>query len=189
MTSCPTACPVSQGSDKPPPPILRYGTRPSTDRAVRAFPWRSRDHVGRPRQGRSCIHPEYRGALRIEHQPPLDLQGRAQARTSGYSAPARRPRTRENGLWVFRYVASISLNLHSPHPKAPMRCMPFGRFKPRTISSRTRTLRRRYGQSLRIFYALGTPHFPDLRVITRARPPFTCFGDVQVRSPRSPRSR
>ena len=49
VTSCPTACPVSQGSDKPPPPILRYGTRPSTDRAARVFPSGSRDHLWPPR--------------------------------------------------------------------------------------------------------------------------------------------
>ena len=92
----------------------------------------------------------------------LELRRDTEAVISGLLSPARRPQIRQSCLGVFRYVASIPLSLHSPPPKAPMRCMPFGRLKSPTISSRTRTLRRRYGPSLRIFYALGTPHFPEL---------------------------
>ena len=68
VTSCPTACPVSQGSDKPPPPILRYGTRPSTDRAVRVLPRRYRDNRGPPRLWWSDIHPDIGPVSRIDHQ-------------------------------------------------------------------------------------------------------------------------
>ena len=68
VTSCPTACPVSQGSDKPPPPILRYGTRPSTDRAVRVLPRRYRDHLGPPRLWWSDIHPDIGPVSQIDHQ-------------------------------------------------------------------------------------------------------------------------
>ena len=46
----------------------------------------------------------------------MELQGCAQARTSGYSAPARRPKFRESCLRVCRYVASIRLSLGFPAP-------------------------------------------------------------------------
>ena len=64
--------------------------------------------------------------------------------------------------WFSRMFPQSGSVLVSRPPRSPMRSMPFGRLKSPTISSRTRTLRRRYGPSLRIFYALGTPHFPEL---------------------------
>ena len=60
-------------------PIFRFGIRPSTDGAVRALPRQSCDHVGKPRQGRSYIHTQYRGGISgVLHWggiPPLSLIG------------------------------------------------------------------------------------------------------------------
>ena len=60
---CETGHAVSSLSDRPTPPIFRYGTRPSTDRAVRALPRRYRDHKRGPRRATLISASQYRGAL------------------------------------------------------------------------------------------------------------------------------
>ena len=56
VTSCPESAGQSACLRYLTTPIFRFGTRPSTDRAVRALPRRYRDHKRGPRQGRSDIH-------------------------------------------------------------------------------------------------------------------------------------
>ena len=104
-------------SDRPTPPIFRYRTWPSTDRAVRAFPWQSRDHAGRPRQGRSCIDARYRGGISGAPFTSTALVTFT-CHDLRLLAPARGLQSRESCLRVCRYVASIRLSLgfHGPIP-------------------------------------------------------------------------
>ena len=61
-------------------PIFRFGTQPSTawGCVVRALLRRSCDHIGRPRQGRSCIHPQVPSSkfLFVCFRPSTKISGR-----------------------------------------------------------------------------------------------------------------
>jgi len=64
-------------------PIFRFGTQPSTawGCVVRALLRRSCDHIGRPRQGRSCIHPQVPSSF-LSVFDPQPKSAAARSRTS-----------------------------------------------------------------------------------------------------------
>ena len=118
-TSCPESAGQSVCLQYPARPIFRFGTRPSTDRAVRVLPTRYRDHNRGPRLWWSAIRARYRSGLFQEHRLLLELAGDTHVVISSLLSPARRPRYRESCLVVFPYVPSIRLSLGFPSPKAP----------------------------------------------------------------------
>ena len=78
MTSCLTRLRQAVSLRYPRRPIFRFGTRPSTDRAVRVLPRRYRDHNRGPRLWWSDIHPDIGPVSQIDHQstaPPARLGG------------------------------------------------------------------------------------------------------------------
>ena len=97
---------------------FRFGTRPSTDRAVRVLPRRYRDHNRGPRLWWSAIRARYRSGLFQEHRLLLELAGDTHAVISSLLSPARRPRYRESCLVVFPYVPSIRLRGCAAHDLA-----------------------------------------------------------------------
>ena len=116
VTSCPTACPVSQGSDKPPPPILRYGTRPSTDRAVRVLPRRYRDNRGPPRLWWSDIHPDIGPVSQINHQSTAPPARGGRAIISGFR---RQLEGRNPGSLVYAFSGTLPQSASIWIPASP----------------------------------------------------------------------
>ena len=154
MTSCPESAGQSVSLRYLTRPIFRFGTRPSTDRAVRPLPPVCGHGISLSYQppnigavySKSTIYPWSSGEIRKRSSQACcrQLEDRAPERDLLGGFPVSRLTPSQSSF-------SAPQGSHGMHAIWQVE-----------VSSRTRTLRRRYGPSLRIFYALGTPHFPEL---------------------------
>ena len=84
MTSCPEPAGQSVCLRYPTRPIFRFGTRPSTDRAVIADPWRSRDHKRATLRTDLISIAPISGAPRLHRLSVLQLSRGSHATISGF---------------------------------------------------------------------------------------------------------
>ena len=99
------------------------------------------------------------------------INGTARARFTSHHlrlpSPARRPQSRESGLCVFRYVASIRLSLDFHAPISIGQNEDWKRSRPARRSEGRATLRRWYEPIPRHIYGLCPSSFPSLGISAR----------------------
>ena len=124
-TSCPESAGQSVSLRYPTRPIFRFGTRPSTDRAVRVLPRRYRDHNRGPRLWWSDIHPDIGPVSQIDHQSTAPPARGGRAIISGFRRQLE-GRNSESLVYAFAGMLPPSDSVLIFMPQSPLARMRIG---------------------------------------------------------------